>query len=253
MNSLRSMPSSAVAEQGWLAERRIESSSRPLILVGGEDAEQLALLEYILELEGFLTLRATEGAGVLNASAEHMPQLALLDVALPPTSGMAVCQQLRLGVHTRTIPIIMMAGDGAESDHVDALRSGANDCVAKPIAPANLVARIRAVLRRANSGTADSKLRFADIEMDLITYRVHRNGHEVKLAPTEFRLLRHLLRYPGEVFSRDQLFDAAWTRKVNVGPRTVDVHMGRLRRALTAAGTTDPIRTVRSVGYALSE
>lgn len=229
------------------------ASVRPLVLVGGEDAHQLTLLEYILDQEGFRTFVATDGDVLLKAASDCRPQLVLLDECLPPSSGVVVCRQLRLGMKIRGVPIIIVATGGAAAAPAEALSAGADEYLVKPIVPATLVARMRAMMRRLGGNLSEGSLRFADMEMDLIAYRVWRNGHALHLAPTEFRLLRHLMGHPGRVFSRDELVEAAWSRRVHVESRTVDVHMGRLRKVIRKAGKTDLIRTVRSVGYALSE
>ena len=170
---------------------------------------------------------------------------------LPHLSRLEVSRQLRRAPETRATPIIMLTAKGEEQDRVRGLESGADDYVTKPFSPAEVVARVRAVLRRTKPTTVDETLSYADVVMDLANHRVVRNGEPVHLGPTEFRLLRHFMENPGRVCSRDQLLDAAWDRDAEVEPRTVDVHIRRLRKALNHADRTDLIRTVRAFGYAL--
>jgi two-component system phosphate regulon response regulator PhoB len=180
-----------------------------------------------------------------------MPGLVLLDWMLPLMSGIEVCRQLRRNAKTRDIPIIMLTARTEEADKVRGLNAGADDYVAKPFSPGELVARIRAVLRRASPNLAEELLRFDDVVMDLAAHRVRRNSRDIHLGPTEFRLLRHFMQHPGRVFSREQLLDLVWGHDVYVEPRTVDVHIRRLRKALNEEDESDLIRTVRSAGYAL--
>ncbi len=183
--------------------------------------------------------------------AERRPDLVVLDWMLPLVSGIEVCRRLRRTPETRRLPVIMLTARGEEEDRIRGLECGADDYVTKPFSPRELVARVRAVLRRARPAIEDEVLRAGDVVMDLAAHRVHRGEHEVRLGPTEFRLLRHLLEHPGRVFSREQLLDAVWGHDVYVEPRTVDVHIRRLRKALNAGDAPDIIRTVRSAGYAL--
>jgi two-component system phosphate regulon response regulator PhoB len=170
---------------------------------------------------------------------------------LPSISGLEVCRQIRRKPETRDVPVIMLTARGEETDRVRGLDSGADDYVAKPFSPAELVARVRAVLRRSRPSTAEDVLAYAGIQMDLAAHRVTRSGRPIHLGPTEFRLLRHFLEHPGRVFAREQLLDAVWGHDVYVEPRTVDVHIRRLRKAINGEGEPDVIRTVRSAGYAL--
>jgi two-component system phosphate regulon response regulator PhoB len=172
---------------------------------------------------------------------------------LPLTSGVEVCRQIRRHAKTRDVPIIMLTARGEESDKVRGLNAGADDYLTKPFSPTELVARIRAVMRRTSPQAASEVLAFRDVKMDTASYRVRRNGRDIHLGPTEFRLLRHLMQYPGRVFSREQLLDLVWGQDVYVEPRTVDVHVRRLRKALNGEGESDIIRTVRSAGYSLDE
>jgi two-component system phosphate regulon response regulator PhoB len=182
---------------------------------------------------------------------ERMPDVVLLDWMLPKISGVEVCRRLRNQRETRNIPVIMLTARGEEVDRLRGLETGADDYVVKPFSMAELMARIRAVLRRIRPGLAADQLQHGSIVLDRIAHRVLRNGHEVHLGPTEYRLLEHLMQYPGRVFSREQLLDAVWGSEVYVETRTVDVHVGRLRKTLMAEGGSDPIRTVRSAGYSL--
>ena len=182
---------------------------------------------------------------------ENPPYIVLLDWMLPQLSGIEVRRQLRRRPATKTLPIILLTARGEEADTVRGLDSGADDYVTKPFSPAELTARVHALLRRSRPALSDEALNAADVQMDLAAHRVHRNGREIKLGPTEYRLLRHFMEHPGRVFSREQLLDAVWGRDVYVELRTVDVHIRRLRKALNEGGETDVIRTVRSAGYAL--
>ena len=223
------------------------------LLIVEDEAALVELLRYNFEQEGFRVSSAADGEEALVMVAEDPPDIIVLDWMLPHLSGLEVCRQLRRRPETRAIPIIMLTARGEEGDRVRGLESGADDYLAKPFSPRELVARVRAVLRRARPALAEEKLRFGDIAMDLAAYRVTRGGRAIHLGPTEFRLLRYLLEHPGRVFSREQLLDAVWGSDVYVEPRTVDVHIRRLRRALNASSAADPIRTVRSAGYALDD
>lgn len=182
---------------------------------------------------------------------ERLPDLVLLDWMLPKLSGIEVCRRIRGKPETRNTPIIMLTARGEESDRIRGLDTGADDYLTKPFSMSELIARIRAVLRRIRPGLADDRLNHGDIVIDRVAHRVRRSGQEIHLGPTEFRLLDHLMQHPGRVFSREQLLDAVWGSDVYVEARTVDVHVGRLRKALNVEGTVNPIRTVRSAGYSL--
>lgn len=229
----------------------MNSVLKPLVLVVEDEADIVTLLTYNLEKEGFRAVSASDGEEALLVAAEQTPQLVLLDWMLPLMSGLEVCRQLRRNPKTRDIPIIMLTARGEEADRVRGLNSGADDYITKPFSPTELTARVRAVLRRSSPGFTDETLRFDDVVMDLAAHRVRRNGRDVHLGPTEFRLLRHFMQHPGRVFSREQLLDLVWGHDVYVEPRTVDVHIRRLRKALNEETETDLIRTVRSAGYAL--
>ena len=184
---------------------------------------------------------------------ERRPDLILLDWMLPRLSGIEVCRRLRRQAETQNLPIIMLTARGEESDRVRGLDCGADDYVVKPFSPSELVARVRAVLRRLRPAFEAETIEYGGINMDLAEYRVTRDGEAIRLAPTEFRLLRHFMENPGRVFSREQLLDAVWGREIYLEPRTVDVHVRRLRKSLNAGGKTDIIRTVRATGYALDQ
>ncbi len=224
---------------------------KPRILVVEDEAPLVTLLRYNLEREGFAVSEAADGEEALIRIAEERPDAILLDWMLPMVSGLEVCRQLRRSPATRALPIIMLTAKGEEGDRVRGLNSGADDYVVKPFSPQELIARLRAVIRRAQPNAAEDVLEYADVGMDLIAHRVSRGGEPVHLGPTEFRMLRHFLQNPGRVFSREQLLDRVWGHDVEVEIRTVDVHIRRLRKALDIGDGGDLIRTVRSVGYAL--
>ena len=223
----------------------------PLILIAEDEPAIVELVRYNLEHEGFRTAVALDGDEALIAVAEQKPDLILLDWMLPHVSGLEICRQLRRGNGTRELPIIMLTARGEETDRVRGLESGADDYVVKPFSPNELMARIRALLRRSSAVGRSEMLAYENLAMDLSAHRVTRGGAPIHVGPTEYRLLRHFLSHPGRVFSREQLLDAVWGRDVYVEPRTVDVHIRRLRRAINARGEPDIIRTVRSAGYAL--
>lgn len=226
---------------------------KPVILIIEDEAALVELLRYNMEPEGFEVVSAADGEEGLLLAAERHIDLVLLDWMLPGVSGIEVCRRLRRGGETRALPIIMLTARGEETDRVRGLDTGADDYVSKPFSPDELIARIRAVLRRVRPSFDEEQLTYADVEMNLAAHRVSRGGQPVQLGPTEFRLLRHFMEHPGRVFSRNQLLDAVWGREVYVDERTVDVHIRRLRKALNAQGSDDLIRTVRSAGYALDD
>jgi two-component system, OmpR family, phosphate regulon response regulator PhoB len=223
----------------------------PLVLVVEDEAALVTLLRYNLEREGFRVSEARDGEEAMLQIAEQMPDLVILDWMLPLMSGIEVCRQLRRLPETRRLPIVMLTARGEEGDKLRGLDAGADDYITKPFSPTELIARLRAVLRRAKPEREDETLKYQDLVMDLASHRVKRNGREVHLGPTEFRLLRHLLENQGRVFSREQLLDMVWGRDVYVEPRTVDVHIRRLRKAINNDEDSDLIRTVRAAGYAL--
>ncbi len=223
---------------------------KPLLLIVEDEPPLAEILRYNFDKEGFRVQVARDGEEALSLVAEEMPELVILDWMLPKLSGIEVCRRLRQKPESKTLPIIMLTARGEEADRIRGLDSGADDYVVKPFSPGELIARARAVLRRAQSAEEEECLAYADIIMDLAKMRVSRAGKPVKLGPTEFRLLKALMEKPGRVFSREQLLDKAWGRDIHVEPRTVDVHIRRLRQALDIP---DLIRTVRSGGYALDE
>ncbi|MEL6583265.1 MAG: phosphate regulon transcriptional regulator PhoB [Pseudomonadota bacterium] len=223
------------------------------ILVVEDDAALSELLRYNLGREGFALQSATDGEEALISVQEQAPDLIVLDWMLPHVSGIEICRQLRARTETKDLPIIMLTARGEEEDRVRGLEIGADDYLTKPFSMTELVARIRAVLRRTRPTIASNVATFGDISLDRETCRVRRGSRDVHLGPTEFRLLDVLMQRPGRVFSREQLLDRVWGHDVYVEIRTVDVHVGRLRKALNRRGEKDPVRTVRSAGYALDE
>jgi len=224
---------------------------KPMVLIVEDEAPLVTLLRYNLEKEGFAVCSAGDGEEALLQIAENKPDAVLLDWMLPLVSGLEVCRQIRRSPSSRSLPIILLTARGEEADRVRGLDSGADDYIVKPFSPSELVARLRAVIRRAQPSAADDTLQYADVAMDLAAHRVSRAGRAVHLGPTEFRLLHHFMLYPGRVFSREHLLDRVWGPHAEVEMRTVDVHIRRLRKALNIDGCRDLVRTVRSVGYAL--
>jgi two-component system phosphate regulon response regulator PhoB len=219
-----------------------------------EDEEALALvLRYNLESEGFNVRVVNRGDEAELAVAEDVPDLIVLDWMLPGLSGLELCRRWRSGRATRNIPILILTARSEEADRIRGLTTGADDYVVKPFSVPELMARIKAILRRASPERIADVLSVYDITLDREAHRVTRNGRQLKLGPTEFRLLEFLMESPGRVFSRAQLLDAVWGHDVYVDERTVDVHIGRLRKAINRGRDRDPIRTVRSAGYAFGE
>jgi two-component system phosphate regulon response regulator PhoB len=223
----------------------------PYVLVVEDEDALATLLQYNLEKEGYDVGVAADGEEALTQVDERLPDLVVLDWMLPKVSGIEVCRRLRAGSKTRNLPIVMLTASGEESDRVRGLDTGADDYLVKPFAMGELTARLRAVLRRIRPGLAEDRIRHADIVIDRVAHRVKRGEREIHLGPTEFRLLDYFMQHPGRVFSREQLLDAVWGSDVYVETRTVDVHVGRLRKALNRDDEGDPIRTVRSAGYSL--
>jgi two-component system phosphate regulon response regulator PhoB len=226
-------------------------ANAPLVLLAEDEAALADILKYNLEKEGYRVSLASDGDEALVVAEETSPDLVILDWMLPKTPGIEVCRRLRARQATRNTPIVMLTARGEEGDRVRGLDMGADDYVTKPFAMGELLARLRAVMRRIRPGLAEDKITCGDIVIDRVAHRVRRAGREVHLGPTEFRILDHLMQHPGRVFSREQLLDAVWGSDVYVEARTVDVHIGRLRKALIEGAEGDPIRTVRSAGYAL--
>jgi len=223
----------------------------PHVLVVEDEDSLATLLQYNLEKEGYDIALAGDGEEALLLVDERLPDIIVLDWMLPKISGIEVCRRLRQRNETRNVPIIMLTARGEESDRIRGLDTGADDYVVKPFSMTELTARIRAVLRRLRPGLAEDRVKRGDILIDRVAHRVKRAGQEIHLGPTEFRLLDYFMQHPGRVFSREQLLDAVWGSDVYVEARTVDVHIGRLRKALGVSETDDPIRTVRSAGYSL--
>jgi len=226
-------------------------AQQPHILVVEDEAAQREILAYNLQAEGFRVSCAEDGEAGLLAVAEDPPDVIVLDWMMPHLSGIEVCRQLKIRSETRSIPIIMLSARSEDIDKVRGLETGAEDYVVKPYSVAELMARVRAQLRRVRPATVGQVLAYGDIALDAETHRVTRADAEVKLGPTEFRLLATFMEKPGRVWSREALLDRVWGRDVCVDTRTVDVHVGRLRKALSQAGGDDPLRTVRGAGYAL--
>jgi two-component system phosphate regulon response regulator PhoB len=211
------------------------------------------LLRYNLEAEGFDVTATARGDEVETMVAERKPELILLDWMLPGLSGIEICRRLRSREDTRDIPVIMLTARGEETERIRGLATGADDYVVKPFSVPELIARVRSILRRANPEAVAERLEAGDIALDRATRRVVRGSRDLNLSPTEFRLLEHLMRHPGRVFTRDQLLNAVWGHDIYVDDRTVDVHIGRLRKSLNRGRARDPIRTVRGTGYAFDE
>ena len=224
---------------------------RPHVLIVEDEPAQREVLHYNLIAEGFRTTLAADGDEALLAASEDRPDLVLLDWMLPQVSGIEVCRRLKTRPEMRDVPVIMLSARSEDSDKVRGLDIGADDYMVKPYSVGELVARIRAHLRRTRPASVGQALTFDDITLDPETHRVTRAGQPVKLGPTEFRLLSTFMERPGRVWSRDALLDRVWGRDIYVDTRTVDVHVGRLRKALMAEGGDDPLRTVRGAGYAL--
>lgn len=227
------------------------SLAKPTVLIVEDEAPLLTLLRYNLEKQGFRVDEAADGQEALLRVAEARPDIMLLDWMLPSLSGIEVCRQLRRRTETRDLPIIMVTARTEDQDAVRALDIGADDYIAKPFAIEHVIARIRALLRRSGRVASKGSLAYADLAMDQDAHRVTRAGRPLHLGPTEYRLLEFFLQHPGRVFAREQLLDAVWGRDIHVEPRTVDVHIRRLRKAINQGDEIDLIRTVRSAGYAL--
>ncbi|MFK4825059.1 phosphate regulon transcriptional regulator PhoB [Paenochrobactrum sp. BZR 588] len=215
-----------------------------------EDEEALSvLLRYNLEAEGYQVTTIMRGDEAEIALREDVPDMLILDWMLPGVSGIELCRRLRQRAETERLPIIMLTARGEESERVRGLAVGADDYVVKPFSTPELIARVKAMLRRANPSLLSHVLKVGDLILDRQQHRVYRKDKEVHLGPTEYRLLEYFMMAPGRVFSRSQLLDGVWGADIYVDDRTVDVHIGRLRKAINPNGSTDPIRTVRGAGY----
>ncbi|NNE54144.1 MAG: phosphate regulon transcriptional regulator PhoB [Sulfitobacter sp.] len=227
------------------------SAAHPHVLLVEDEPAQREVLAYNLEAEGFIVSRAENGEEALMRLREMLPDLVILDWMMPLVSGIEVCRQLKSRDDTKNIPVIMLSARSEEVDAVRGLETGADDYVTKPYSLRELMARVRTQLRRTRPALTGVRLVHGDLSLDPEQHRVSRGDKELKLGPTEYRLLLTLMERPGRVFSRDQLLDQVWGRDIYVDARTVDVHIARLRKSLTKHGGEDPIRTVRGTGYAL--
>ena len=225
---------------------------KPHVLIVEDDPPITEMLRYNLESAGFRASVAADGAHGLRLMGDDKPDLVVLDWMLPKLSGLEVCRTMRRTAGLTGLPVIMLTAKGEEDDRVRGLNAGADDYVVKPFSPNELIARIHAVLRRAGAVAGGAPLKSGDLAMDLQTHTVTRGGRDIALGPTEFRLLHTLMEHPGTVFSRDELLERVWGRDIHVEPRTVDVHIRRLRKTLNAGDGADAIRTVRAAGYALA-
>jgi two-component system phosphate regulon response regulator PhoB len=225
----------------------------PHVLVVEDEASLATLLRYNLEREGYRVFTARDGEEALLLAEEAKPDLVVLDWMLPELSGIEVCRRLRARGNMRNVPIVMLTARGEETDRIRGLDTGVDDYIVKPFSMNELLARLRAVMRRARPSLVDDMMKLGDIAIDRANHRVKRAGRDIHLGPTEYKLLDHLMRHPGRVFSREQLLDAVWGSDVYVEARTVDVHVGRLRKAINEGDERDPIRTVRSAGYSFDE
>ncbi len=229
----------------------MENISNPLVLIVEDEPAQLEVLSYNLGSEGFRLLQAMDGEEALLLAEEQEPDLIVLDWMLPSVPGIEVCRQLKSKSATKNIPIIMLTARGEEADKVRGLNTGADDYIVKPYSINELIARVRALLRRTRPSGVGATLEFGDIQLDSEMHRVTRSGHPVKLGPIEYRLLMTFMEKPKRVWSRESLLDRVWGQDTFIDLRTVDVHVGRLRKALKFGENPDPIRTVRGAGYSL--
>jgi two-component system phosphate regulon response regulator PhoB len=223
------------------------------ILVVEDEEPLIEVLRYNLEAEGYQVEAVARGDDADTRLRERTPDLVVLDWMLPGLSGIELCRRLRARPETRSLPIIMLTARGEESERIRGLATGADDYIVKPFSVPELIARVRALLRRASPERMADVLTFGDIELDRDRRRISRGGREIELGPTEYRLLEFLMERPGRVFTREQLLDGVWGSEVYIDERTVDVHVGRLRKALNRGRDADPIRTVRGAGYALDD
>jgi two-component system phosphate regulon response regulator PhoB len=231
----------------------LAAQSAPRILIVEDEADLALLIGYNLEAEGYVVESVARGDEAELRLAESAPDLVILDWMLPGVSGIEICRRLRARDATRTLPIIMVTARREEAERVRGLAMGADDYVVKPFSVPELMARVRALLRRSRPERIAERLYAGDLDLDRITRRVRRGERNIHLGPTDFRLLEYLLEKPGRVFSRAQLLDLVWGRSTEVDERTVDVHIGRLRKRLSKGREPDPIRTVRGAGYAFDD
>ncbi|KRA83332.1 phosphate regulon transcriptional regulator PhoB [Altererythrobacter sp. Root672] len=225
--------------------------SEPKLLLVEDDAALAELLEYRFKAEGYNVRTTADGDDALVLASEALPDLVILDWMIEGTSGIEVCRRLRRQQSTAHVPIIMLTAREGEDDRVRGLETGADDYLTKPFSPRELLARVAAVLRRVRPALAGETIRVGDLQLDPVAHRVERRGRQLRLGPTEYRLLKFLMEHPRRVFSRGQLLDAVWGNDSDIEERTVDVHIRRLRLAVSVPGLADPIRTVRSAGYAM--
>jgi two-component system, OmpR family, phosphate regulon response regulator PhoB len=223
------------------------------ILVAEDEDALRTLLKYNLEKEGFEVIEASDGDQALALLAERLPDVLLVDWMMPGTSGLEVCRSVRQKPESRGLPILMLTARGEESDRIRGLDMGADDYITKPFAITELLARVRAIMRRMRPAVSEDVLEFGDITVDKTTRRVKRSGRDVPMGPREFALFTKLLESPGKVFSREALLQDLWGQEKDVDERTVDVHIGRLRKIINEGNERDPIRTVRAAGYAIDE
>jgi two-component system, OmpR family, phosphate regulon response regulator PhoB len=239
-----------VSQTATEAKRQISMAQGDVLVV--EDEEDIAILiQYNLERAGFTVRVARDGEEALLLAEESVPDAVLLDWMIPKVAGIEVCRRLRQRQETANVPILMLTARSDETDRIRGLDQGADDYIVKPFSITELMARLRAVLRRIRPGLAEDRTTIGDLIIDRGARKVTRQGQNLHLGPTEFRLLDHLAQHPGRVYSREQLLNAVWGNDVYVEVRTVDVHIGRLRKAISVEGAPDPIRTVRSAGYSL--
>lgn len=229
----------------------MSDAAQPHVLIVDDEPAQLALLSYNLKAAGFRVSTAKDGEEAVMSVVEQGPDVILLDWMLPRLSGLEACRQIKATREGRDAAVIMVSARSEEADRVRGLDTGADDYIVKPYSVAEVIARVRANLRRLRPSASGQSLEIGDIRLDPESFRVTRDGHALHLGPTEFRLLAALMERPGKVWTRDALLDRVWGRDIYIDTRTVDVHVGRLRKALCTTGGDDPIRTVRGAGYAM--
>ena len=231
----------------------MRANGEPAVLVVEDESALSTLLRYNLEREGYRVFEARDGEEALILADEVKPDLVVLDWMLPQLSGLEICRRLRGRGDMRNVPIVMLTARGEETDRIRGLDTGADDYIVKPFSMTEFLARLRAVMRRVRPSLVEDIVTVGEISIDRGSHRVRRASRDIHLGPTEYRLLDQLMQHPGRVFSREQLLDSVWGSDVYVEARTVDVHVGRLRKALNECGEKDPIRTVRSAGYSFDE